>query len=387
LPVKDSLLFLPVDIPRDTNRQFWVTVKVPENSLPGDYAGNIDIKTSKGPAGQIKLKVKVLPINLAKPCIVSSIYYRGVLDPKDKGTISSEGKSKEQYRKEMENMVAHGVTNPTVYQGFDKKILGETLKIRKEAGMDTSALYYLGVGAGSSTNTAVLANLKKSISQVMGFCREYGIPEVYFYGIDEATGEALKSQRAAWQAVHEAGGKTFVAGYAGTFEAIGDLLDVLVWAGGPSKDEAAKYHKIGHKIFSYANPQVGVEEPETYRRNYGLLLWKNNYDGAMDYAYQHSFGSVWNDFDDPTYKDHNFTYPTVDGVIDTIQWEGYREGIDDLRYLTTLLQLIEQGKKSGSGKIKDSAVAAEKWLGELDIKGDLDNIRREIVSRILALQK
>ena len=31
-----------------------------------------------------------------------------------------------------------------------------------------------------------------------------------------------------------------------------------------------------------------------------------------------SFGSIWNDFDHPTYRDHNLTYPTIDDVIDTI---------------------------------------------------------------------
>ena len=29
-------------------------------------------------------------------------------------------------------------------------------------------------------------------------------------------------------------------------------------------------------------------------------------------------------------------YPMTDGVIDTIQWEGYREGVNDIRYLATL---------------------------------------------------
>ena len=29
----------------------------------------------------------------------------------------------------------------------------------------------------------------------------------------------------------------------------------------------------------------------------------------------------------------------VNGVIDTIAWEGYREGVDDVRYITTLHDL------------------------------------------------
>jgi len=45
-----------------------------------------------------------------------------------------------------------------------------------------------------------------------------------------------------------------------------------------------------------------------------------------------------------------FVYPTVDGVIDTIAWEGYREGIDDLRYLATLRKAIGKAEKSAAAQ-------------------------------------
>jgi hypothetical protein len=102
----------------------------------------------------------------------------------------------------------------------------------------------------------------------------------------------------------------------------------------------------------------------------------------MDYAYQHSFGHVWNDFDDNHYRDHVFTYPTDDGVVGTIQWEGFREGVDDVRYLSTLLKAIEKARRTYS----PVAAEAERWLEKLDPAGDLDNIRREMVNWILKLQ-
>ncbi|MFH1920875.1 MAG: hypothetical protein ABIP48_13480, partial [Planctomycetota bacterium] len=194
-------------------------------------------------------------------------------------------------------------------------------------------------------------------------------------------GERLEAQRPSWEAVRRAGGKVFVAGYHGSFELVGDLQDVLVFAGPPDADEAAKYHGVGHQIFSYANPQCGCEEPLRYRRNFGLLLWKKDFDGAMDYAYQHSFTHVWNDFDNVHYRDHVMAYPTVDGVIDTLQWEGYREGVDDTRYLATLLEAI----RSAAPKKKPLAEAAQKWLDELDVSGDLDAIRASLIDWILKL--
>lgn len=225
-----------------------------------------------------------------------------------------------------------------------------------------------------------------AIKQTIEFAKSYGIPEVYFYGQDEAAGEALTAQRPAWEATRKAGGKTFVAGTT-NFGSMGDIQDLLVSQGRPSSNKAAKWHSIGHKIWCYANPQGGVENPEIYRRNFGLLLWTTNYDGAATFSYQANASNAWNDFDDPVQRDFMMAYPTVNGVIDTIQWEGYREGMDDIRYATTLKLEIEKAKKSADTKIKKEALSAEKWLSELDVNRDLDTIRLEIINYILKLRK
>ena len=386
-PVRDSSRLLPVDIPAHTKKQFWVTVKVPDNAKPGTYTGKIKLSTAEKSLGSITLSLKVLPFKLAKPKtyyslkedFVCSIYYRGVLST-GKGYVSPKIKTEEQFRTEMKDLVAHGVDNPIVSQPFDEKLLGTVLKIRNEAGMDNRSLYYWGVMTGYPLGT---------IKKALAFAKSNGVQEVFFYGLDEARDERLKSQRNAWQAIHEAGGKTFVSGFPGTFEAMGDLLDVLLWAGQPDLKEAGKWHGIGHKIWNYANPQGGVENPEIYRRNFGLLLWKAKYDGACTFAYQHcggDLGSVWNDFDTTWFRDHNFTYPTMDGVIDTIAWEGYREAMDDIRYATTLRQWIEKSKNSKDVKTREVGCAAEDYLDKLDVNDkDLDLIRLKIISYILKL--
>jgi len=130
-------------------------------------------------------------------------------------------------------------------------------------------------------------------------------------------------------------------------------------------------------------PHDGVEEPETYRRNSGLGLWKAGYDGAMNYAYQHNFGDIYVDDDHETFRDHVFAYPTVDGVIDTIQWEGFREGVDDVRYLTTLLKVI----KDSTGDKENLAKKAREWVEAIDTDDDLQMIRGEMVKWILQLSQ
>jgi len=401
-PVKDSAVLLPVDIPAGRNQQFWITVKVPEDSKPGIYTGKINLLTQKRPLGALTLKLKVLPFKLAAPYYTFSIDYHGSFDPEnpEKGTISSGRKTRRQFKKELENMVAHGLSNCQHY-GIKKKILGKVLAVRKEAGMDNKILYLKGtivgrggryIGIGNPTSPEKLERLKRDVRDIIEFVKPYGTEVVYFYGMDEVTDKKLmKSQRPAWKAVREAGGRIFTAGCGLNISMMGDIQDMHVSAGGPSKEKAEAWHSYGHKIFSYCNPQIGVENPVVYRRNFGLLLWKCNYDGAADNAYQHTFGATWNDFDNPKWRSHTAAYPTIDGVIDTIAWEGYREAADDVRYVTTLQKAIKKAMKSNNQKLKPIAASAEDYLRRLKTgaeieKGDLDTIRMEIIGYILKLQ-
>ena len=403
-PVQDSSVLLPVGIPANTNKQFWITVKVPDNAPPGIYKGCIKLHSNKDLLANLSLFVRVLPFKLAQPYYDSSIYYRGKLEPSQAG-ITSEFKSEGLLRKELENLLAHGVTNPRLLirlkrpgfweEGPDLEELEKVLKIRESLGMLGEPLhiypgaYNFGFDINIPSTPERLGVVKKHVRDVLDVTRRYNVPEVYFYAIDEARGDRLIAQREVWQAIHEAGGKIDVAGYTGSFDLVGDYLDLLICAGYPDPNEIKKWHGADKKIYCYDNPQGGVENPEVYRRNFGLLLWKYGYDGACTFAYQHGFGNIWNDFDHIKYRDHNFTYPTVDGVIDTIAWEGYREAVDDVRYVTTLMQMIEEVKNTDNIEKKTAAVAAETYLTKLkqDVENrNLDIVRLEIINHILKLQ-
>ena len=389
-PVKDSPVLLPVDIPAGTNKQFWITVRVPADAEPGKYGGTISLGTPEAAVAELKLHVRVLPFELLPPYYTSSMDYHGRPDPEGKGTISSWTKSRTQFRNELANMVAHGLRNCQHYN-IGKEMLGEVLRIRAEVGMDNRTLYLKNtIPIGNPTDPEALEAIKRNVKDILGFVAGYGTETVYFYGVCEERGDGLTSQRPAWAAVREAGGKIFVAGYEENVNLMGDIQDMHVRAGWPSRAEVEKWHALGHKIFCYANPQTGVENPVVYRRNFGLVLWKYDYDGAATNAYQHTFGATWNDFDHPTYRAHTIAYPTVDGVVDTIAWEGYREGVDDVRYVTTLQDAVAKAAKSDDPAMRQKATAAREFLERLksgtEIESrDLDAIRGEIVEQMAAL--
>jgi hypothetical protein len=102
---------------------------------------------------------------------------------------------------------------------------------------------------------------------------------------------------------------------------------------------------------------------------------------------------TWNDFCRKTHKQHNMVYPTADGVVDTLQWEGYREGVDDVRYVTTLVDMVKKNKTSRQKNVRESVRKAESFLAELK-KGDInvsgmnmDIVRLRIIDHILDILK
>lgn len=376
MPIRDARELQPVRVPARKAKQFWVTVKVPADAKSGRYAGDVELWSLGRRVEILRLELEVLPFDLAPNPLESSIYFHwGItIDEQGQGSVAHSKRTWAQYRAELENLLAHGVNNPTLGVRFNTGLLPKALELRREVGLRCDNLYYLIAPTSAPT---------EEIKEIISIAKQYGYENVYFYGRDEARGEALRAQRPDWERVHAAGGKVFVAGSAGhNFPDMGDLQDLLVCYGDPSKDEAALWHSKGHKIFCYANPQSGIEEPETYRRNFGLLLGVNGYDGGMTYIYYHG----WNDFSGERYRQHNFVYPTADGVIDTVQWEGYREGIDDLRYWGTLRQAIDEAEKSG-GKAAALAAQARAFLGMIDVTGDLYAVRDEMIRWILALRE
>ena len=378
-PVQDTATLQPVHIPNTINKQFWVTVKVPDDCAAGVYEGTIKLQNSGTLIEELPVKLEVLPFALSAPGLIYSLY-----DDDTKlsatGTISRMEKNETQFTAEQENLFNHGVRNTAINGQDNYDILGQVLTIRNAAGMSNQPLYYVGYPTiyGYGTNYDAL---KTEVSNLINFVVSYGATELYIYGPDE-TYLNTPVYRAQMNAVHEAGAKVFDAQNQSYANDVADILDLAVVSWSPDISLAAKYHSYTNEIFSYENPQVGEEKPEKYRRNYGLLLWQKNYDGAMDYAYHGGASNIWNDFDHPTFRDLNFVYPTVDGVIDTIQWEGWREGVDDVRYLTALYNAIAWAQSQ-----TNNTSQAEDWLEDLENSDltvlDLNAVRSRMIGYIL----
>ena len=448
--VRDAKELLPVRV--ENLKQFWITVHVPDDAKPGLYTGVVRIIPKYAPPVELTLQLEVYAFKLLPPLAEYSIYYGTTLvtDGSDdwrteKGWSNTAWLPPQQYLIELQNMVAHGLTNPFTYTGPQQKPDGTldftkveaVLALREKAGMVRGQPLYLYAPQSAEAVQRSLTEPEKKersrvVREVMDWAQARGYPNVYFYGIDEASGSAMAAERDSFQAIRDGGGKVFVACSGDFYDLVADQLDQPVLLanlydrGGvfieqlsvtphpnmiPMTDKAgrtkakaqldAQYesllsfeymrnphfrgiidgtHRRGNRIFTYMFPMAGVPMPEIHRRHYGLGLWQMGFDGCMNWAYTHMKGSVtepglfW-----------CYVVRAHEGVIDKLEWEGFREGVDDARYLATLLDLLN--RRAGIYGKDPLVVETWAWLGQLDAaKDDLNATRAEMAKRILALK-
>lgn len=347
----DSKTLQPFDIDAYRSKQVWLTLNS-TGVLSGAYNGQIKVTYSvnnKIYEYDIPMTLNINSSKLHKNNLIYAIYYRGQI--KRNYGFKAVEKSENQYVKEMLDLYKHGIRYPTQeIRGDDESNIRNYVKIRNSLGFPCDKYFFIGgIADASNTKLNFESNvlLLKTVISSETSCKQ---PDIYLYGKDEARGSDLDDQLPIWHRIHQAGGKVFVAGFTGTFAHVGNNLDAIVLSGEPNSEEINKFRNVGSYVFMYDNPQSGVPNPYLYKTNFGIVLLKNNYSGMMDYAYQDlfpsiyldmgdrtnglcrsskdSYCSIWNNFYSDKYYGHVFAYPLSNSIVDTIQWEGMREAIN-----------------------------------------------------------
>jgi hypothetical protein len=366
----------PFALPARFAQQLWVTVRPPDDAVPGTYETAIEVASNEGVSASIPLRIEVLDFQLGPSMLDHALY-----NVNNKWGTQDEAR----VRAEMENLVDHGITHMMVRDDYEH--YGRIIGLMKQTGLRTDRFFTFSCRLRKDKATGEIEPMegfKERVRNHLKAAKEAGAGDVYVYLIDEATGETLRKERSYAEAARALGAKTAVACNSAYFEEAGDFIDAPIVASAPMmREQVAVIHATGARIYCYANPQCGLELPETYRRNFGLLLWQADYQGSMDFAWYWPFNDIWNDFDHPSYKDHNMVYPTKNGVIDTIQWEGWREAADDCRYMATLLKAIDEAGSTAA------AQRAREWVRALREAGgeglqDLYAVRDAMIEHIRA---
>ena len=424
---------------------------MPDDAVPGTYQALFRIVPNHAPPKELPLKIEVYPFDLLPPMKVYSIWYpprlQDLSGPYDDRTFIPY-LTREQYKIELRNMMAHGIAFPNSEDEIrlqdpddpnsplDFTRQEELLAMQREVGMRPVSMYQgrapVLYKIGKLTEAERERNHRRT-REVKDWAVKHGYKDVFFYSIDERNGDELSAQYDSMLSIQEAGG-----GVAGTFaslnfhfvappnffERVGPVLTqpnvylddlrmthTAASHGNPAarwtvnqelrrRDELAsaglyellslatdvEYQKIiaaehamGRKIFHYHTHHRLM--PQYKRLDSGLALWRIGIDGTMDWAYIHNGGDKVNQS-----LQYAMVYRTENGVLDTLEWEGFREGVDDIRYLTTLLDTMDRVRS----RFPDEPLVreTEEWLAGLDLFSaapDLDAIRREMASRIKKL--
>lgn len=273
-----------------------------------------------------------------------------------------------------------------------KSVAELQVKLMKEAGFETNFIFggnlpWVGAHDGTPLTFDELMRVKKSTLEWKQFYRGHFGETTAALGLGDEQGAAwVQKTRPAWRIVQQEGLKTMLAGHQRSdFAKGGFMLDVRPTAGTPAEAEKARQWAAigkGHTGF-YANQHNGSENPAFVRRQHGLLGYLADFDMVDNYEFAYG---PWNDLATELYKPMVLAYPTSDGLVDTLAWEGFREGIDDIRYATKLRQLAKEAVDSKDIDREYEGRKVYQWMASLDgSTADLNTVRMEMIEKILTL--
>ncbi len=384
--IRDANAFVPYDQPPFFNQQFWISVTV-EDQPADTYSGVVSLTFDLDGEQRdvtIRLSVEVLDVDLPKPIIDYAMFYRGQLSRSDRVPVSTDIKSEELLLADFKDMKAHGLTNIAIEDHIDPRAVEQNEKIRRTiavmraAGFDNDRFLYVDWKMRGSHSASAYTS---KIQRLRKIVETSGMTELFVYNLDEQPGDVLLRGRKTFEIVHDNNAKNVVATTPEAIHKLEGLLDGIVlhrknWA---ATDAARAASMVP---FAYNNPQAGEEKPATYRELYGIRLWAEGFDAVCQYAYQTSGDSGrtgWDDWARPMFRPHIMAYPSLSGPIPTVQWEGWREGVDDVRYLTAVL------KREDVLTLAPSIGEREKILDRIGVSKSMrpDELRRIIANRLV----
>ena len=388
---RDAATLQPVNLPKNEFKNFFLTVHTKKDTKPGLYKGVVKLASKNGKAlGEIPVAIRVLDFELPQPkCYV---------DPKKDFLVSAysyisfnmirevNGYDNDAVYKQMvavlKNQVEHNQTIHWVRGNMNNEAY-QTGEAMREAGMRMDVF----VGMAGCFGVKPEAQTNHASRIVNELCRRYGHNNAYIGFGDEPGPGWLVKNRPTFENYQREGLKFILAGGNHIFFKNGYLYD---WHNMSDDATSSKtpdmWNSIGNHNRSawYAVHHIGTEDPSYNRRANGLGAYLSGYTALCNYA--HHFGP-YND-DTTTYKPMVYAYGSYDGVIDTLAWEGFREGIDDIRYATLMTDLARKAQKSSDIKVRYLGGKAMQYLTMLDRKSfNMDATRGEMIRYIIELSK
>ena len=376
----------------------WLTAYIPPDTPEGVYNGTITFYPLNTKEIKIPVEIKVLPFNLPK---LKNHFYNIMW----LGTYDTNPSSHAQQICKMAilDQKAHGINAfgcelrfpaCNIYKEgdeikFDLKPLEYRMNFYKSLGIELGPqdkfIWRIGIHPEkllaelTGTDTRILdkyvveplsftdkfldvyAQIVKAVEE---YSKKNNLPEMYLFNIDEPYG--VYKNRVALQlvkATKKGGGHPWITVNDTYYEPLKEYLDVPVFANGYASYKTYEEHKKAGKKFWFYSAAPRSLRAVYARYETGIYLYKVGFEGASWFVYAWSLGNAYNGL----VTMWNAVHPGFWEFVPTISWECTREGIDDVRYMEFLEELLK--------KNPDNAIASS-FKGLLEIVDpDINNFQ------------
>ena len=332
---------------------FWCTIKVPRDAKPGAYRGEVTVTAKGKSVGAIQVELEVLPIALGDPPFALGLNY-------------SHPKNEQELAVHLADMREHGMTCVGPLYEFhlpvhdaDTSELGQFIEAYRKAGFPAT-LYFAApmdlqlsalAGYGNETGKRWQQKYIQVMKRLHAEVQKHPVPVVMSIG-DELTNKGLEGIKIAGnlarfvcEELPEVATASDMNGYREVM-AMAPYLNVAAFNNGW---DGMDHHNQGRQLINKEFIQEVREKGAipwfvnggSGRLPYGFFFWKMAQYGVRGkvewyYNLRTEKGSL-------VRTEGTTVYPTL-------EYERSREGIDDLKYVCKLEQLIAESRKQGRGE-------------------------------------
>ena len=383
---QDSAAFRGAALNEGEFKQFFLTAHVKKGQKAGLYKGTVSMKKDGREIASIPVELRVLPFILPAPMTYNDLnkefrdFMSGYINIHTLRRLNGgdQALAEKQLHALMVDFVNHNEKMPNHYE---RAIAPEWAE---KAGMDNSSFIAGEMLLGAPSEMRFDARRKAEWLK-----QTFGNNKNYYLDWGDEFGLSLQRAIRPMVDIYQSEGNRYTGNSPSAYTFAMYMIDfyrIAVWPDFSTNRLAEKISFIDDSIYfgMYASQHVGVENPAFCRRQYGLGPYRAGLTCSRNYAHHlngYNDNAGW-------YKPMNLVYGDGKGVIDTISWEGYREGMDDIRYATLLQQTARPLLKSENYQAKYAARKALQFLADMNTDDfDLSTARLEMIRHILTLRK
>jgi hypothetical protein len=385
-------------------QRWWITVRVPEDAAPGLYRGTVTVwDDGYDTAVEIPLELRVLGFPLlTDPAKHYSVYYysrnRVQFADKDEDFIakatasehramaelgidmcptlnlrldSDSGRIVVQHAEEIESVLAAGMTGPIPVMG----------------GNVISALYGEAVPGGRwashwKIETMPPPEFYERVTEVFRdlatLAQEKGWPELICCPLDEVDASRKEFGARVYQAVRDAGIRTYITKDPTAVDAVDYQDAVDIWC---SQPYSARYERIAaqdrYEYWCYPNHNAGEIKDRRVmslggRMTYGFGFWRSGYTTLIPWHWAWTPAPDQFDYLRGSHSGCGQRIGEDGEVIPAVYWESFREGRDDAGYIYTLQQAVWEREGSSDpdcqGLLEEAKAVLQQMWDDIDVQ-------------------